>query len=51
VKVIVTTDEPLVTPKGRPEGESETWWAEIKKLGWVWIDHGKERTSEIHGAW
>ncbi|KAH8101626.1 hypothetical protein BXZ70DRAFT_934190 [Cristinia sonorae] len=38
--VIVTSDE-----------ESEAWWDEVKAMGWLRIDHEKERTVERFGEW
>ncbi|KAG9038503.1 hypothetical protein FS837_001244 [Tulasnella sp. UAMH 9824] len=38
--VIVTSDE-----------KNATWWGQVRRMGWVYIDHGKERTAELYGTW
>ncbi|KAG8925253.1 hypothetical protein FRC01_010445 [Tulasnella sp. 417] len=38
--VIVTSDE-----------KSATWWGEVKRMGWRYIDHVEERTMEMYGTW
>lgn len=39
-RVIMTSDE-----------SDETWWEEVTALGWVRMDHEKERTVERYGRW
>jgi len=38
--VIMTSDE-----------QDETWWDQVKEMGWLRIDHGKENTAEVYGEW
>ncbi|KAG8986048.1 hypothetical protein FRB90_004237, partial [Tulasnella sp. 427] len=38
--VIVTSDE-----------NNATWWAEVRRMGWIYIDHEEERTVERYGKW
>lgn len=38
--VIMTSDE-----------ENEGWWDEVRAMGWVKIDHEKEKTVEDYGEW
>ncbi|KIK35892.1 hypothetical protein CY34DRAFT_811817 [Suillus luteus UH-Slu-Lm8-n1] len=38
--VIMTSDE------SDPE-----WWADVRVLGWTWVDYAAEQTEEIYGKW
>lgn len=40
--VIVTSDE-----------KDEAWWAEVRALGWTWVNHAAAGTAERepHGQW
>lgn len=38
--VVVTSDE-----------KNGTWWKEIQRMGWLYIDHHQERTTELYGKW
>ncbi|KAG6330421.1 hypothetical protein ID866_8669 [Astraeus odoratus] len=38
--VIMTSDE------GDPE-----WWAEVRELGWTWVDYAAEQVVEKYGKW
>ncbi|KAG8909948.1 hypothetical protein FRC00_009151 [Tulasnella sp. 408] len=38
--VIVTSDE-----------KNATWWGEVRRMGWVYVDHGEERIAELYGTW
>jgi hypothetical protein len=38
--VIVTSDE-----------RDESWWAEVRAMGWTWINHDDEETEEKYGKW
>ncbi|KIO23760.1 hypothetical protein M407DRAFT_77741, partial [Tulasnella calospora MUT 4182] len=38
--VIVTSDE-----------KNATWWGEVRRMGWVYIDHGEEKTAQLYGTW
>ena len=39
-RVIMTSDE-----------TDETWWDEVAALGWVAMDHEKQKTVERYGRW
>jgi len=54
VKVLVFSDEPLVTPPENPgyqPGECEAWWEAVRKLGWLTISHDENKTVEKYGEW
>lgn len=38
--VLVTSDE-----------QDPAWWAEVRSLGWTWVDHEELRTVERFGLW
>ncbi|KAG8923486.1 hypothetical protein FRC02_011115 [Tulasnella sp. 418] len=38
--ILVTSDE-----------KDPNWWAQVRERGWYFIDHGGEKTSEVHGKW
>ncbi|KAF8196887.1 hypothetical protein K438DRAFT_1673147 [Mycena galopus ATCC 62051] len=38
--VIITSDEP-----------DPSWWEEVRKLGWRWLDHSEARTEQLYGPW
>lgn len=39
-KVIMTGNE-----------QDTTWWDSVDELGWLRVDHDKERTTELYGKW
>ena len=38
--VLVTSDE-----------QDPEWWAEVRSLGWSWVDHEELGTAERYGLW
>jgi hypothetical protein len=39
-RVVMTSDE-----------KDEAWWEDVRRMGWVPVDHGALRTVEAHGKW
>ena len=40
MRVVVTSDE-----------EDEAWWDEVRKMGWVRVDHERLGTERVYGKW